>query len=50
MSEMQNKTTKKNGVTIATTTTSNLPGLQGVEVIVAKPIYVKENSSKPSKK
>ena len=32
------------------TTTSTLPGLQGVYVIVARPVMIKENSSKPTKK
>jgi hypothetical protein len=31
------------------TTTTNLPGLEGVQVIVSKPILIKENSSKVSK-
>lgn len=35
-----------NGPKLAQTTTSNLPGLRGVQIIVSKPILLKENSSK----
>jgi len=34
---------------IVITTTTNLPGLKGIQVIVPQPIVIKENSSKPSK-
>jgi len=30
-------------------TTTNLPGLKGVPVIVTRPMILKENSSKPKK-
>jgi hypothetical protein len=32
----------------ATTTTSNLPGLDNVQVIISHPLLIKENSSKVS--
>jgi hypothetical protein len=31
-------------------TTTNLPGLKGIPVIVSQPMIIKENSSKPAKK
>jgi len=33
-----------------TTTTTNLPGLRDVKVIISRPSLIKENSSKISKK
>jgi len=30
-------------------TTTNLPGMKGIPVIVTRPMIVKENSSKPKK-
>ncbi len=41
---------KKNTEKLEITTTSNLPGLKGVPVIVGRPMIIKENSSRPSKK
>jgi hypothetical protein len=41
---------KKDAEKLEITTTSNLPGLKGVPVIVGQPMIIKENSSKPSKK
>jgi len=40
----------KTAVKPAATTTTNLPGLQGIQVIVSKPALIKENSSKVTKK
>jgi hypothetical protein len=45
----RNKSNPKSDAGIATTTTTNLPGLKGIQVIVPQPIVIKENSSKPSK-
>jgi hypothetical protein len=39
--------TKKSGKYKLTTT--NLPGMKGIPVIVTRPMIVKENSSKPKK-
>jgi hypothetical protein len=41
---------KKDTEKFEITTTSNLPGLKGVPVIVSQPMIIKENSSKPKKK
>lgn len=40
---------KSNSAPQYPTTLTNLPGLEGVPVIISKPMMVKENSSKPSK-
>jgi len=49
MSKQDKKAIKKTD-SATTTTTTNLPGLRDVEVIVSTPSLVKENSSKVSKK
>jgi hypothetical protein len=41
---------KKDTEKFEITTTSNLPGLKGVPVIVGQPMIIRENSSKPKKK
>jgi hypothetical protein len=41
---------KKDTEKFEITTTSNLPGLKGIPVIVPEPLLIKENSSKPAKK
>jgi hypothetical protein len=40
-------TTKSGDSSSIVTTTTNLPGLKNVEVIVSYPMILKENSSKP---
>ena len=40
---------KNNAASSNVTTTTNLPGLKNIEVIVSHPMVIKENSSKPVK-
>jgi hypothetical protein len=49
MAKQQNKDKTKEA-NLVTTTNSNLPGLDGVKVIVSQPSLVRENSSKITKK
>jgi len=49
MSKQENKGKSENS-SAATTTSTNLPGLRGVKVIVSQPSLIKENSSKIRKK
>jgi hypothetical protein len=43
---MKRKIKKKAEQHPVATTTTNLPGLEGVQVMVSKPALIKENSSK----